>query len=191
MEFVRAVGRYIKNHPWKSIVLLLAVVFLVTLAFTGIRDTINQNRVSDSLDELHEQLTASGFVGVNKSEGCGRSERKFGHGPKRCNNGLNVRVRVGSEEEADEKLAAFAQAIEKSQDYQPDGFGGGLPDHVKSQDRSLTFNFGSRSYRHQKSGARCSGYYSYKNLEQTIDLRFDCDVTSWFVRNVDRGWFGD
>src|SRR5690606_24128509 len=100
------------------------------------------------------------------------------------------RVPVEREADADEKLRQFGQTIDRSTDFTPEQPGRGLPDTTKRQDGLFTFYSGSRRYEH-KSGHKCIAGYDYKRDESLIYLHFDCDTTSWFVRNLDIGWFGD
>jgi hypothetical protein len=183
MALLRKIIPFTKQHPWKTCLLLLLLIFLATVLITSIRDFIARKQVATSIDKLYSTLTQSNFTRINKNVGCGRTQEKYGEGTKLCSYGLNVQVSANGEQEADERLVDFKDAINRIPDFTPSRNGDELPDHVRRKSGSLITLSGARSYRH-KSGYKCIASYSYKKDEALIDLRFNCDTTSWLTRNL-------
>jgi len=177
------IRQYIKNHPVKSSIFVIFVLLGAFILVSSLVDGIKIRQATRDLGSLEQGFISLGKGEVERLGGCGRFDTKMGPGARSCQENITVSVYAPTEEEADDALESMRNVIHDTQNYES-GETGGLPNHVKND--TSTHRFGAREYQHS-TGKTCVAGYDYKEKESSFTLRFTCDTTPWFTRNISKG----
>lgn len=170
-----------------KIILALAGLLGLLLAFTLIKDAYRHKRVVSAMNQTQSALKKNEFDNIIRDSGCGRTQAKYGKGAKICTIVLDTSVDFSQQsktyenkiilEAVNKKVESFYKSIESTGLYERRA---PFPIiHLPGEG----FSSGSSIHRLKElTSTSCGSPVGFDWDTHKLDLSFYCRDTSWFDR---------
>lgn len=167
----------LKSLSKKKILFIIILIAATFLIFMVIKENIRHHRLTQSMDQLTQELRSEGLSAA-QSSGCGSGQGVYGPTGRSCSMSVVILERVNDESQIRQLEDRVKTSIEKTGKFEAEN--ALAIKKIRESDPSVFW--GSGYYFERYSSAGCGVNFRHNSTDVTARLSITCDDSSWFTR---------